>query len=101
MNVAKDYRDGTHWEERTTQNSEGESVSSFYEWWRDETQCFSKSQAKDLDPNRSPDDSGIASFTTNERRRFAEILEQGDLSDVWRDLHPDDSESHRHWFPSG
>lgn len=92
MNVAKDYRDGTHWEERTTQNSDGETVSTIYEWWRDETQCFSKGQAKDLDPNRSPDDCGIASFTTNERRRFAEILQQGDLSDVWRELHADENE---------
>lgn len=90
MNVARDYRDGTHWEERCTgKSTDGDSTTTIYEWWRDETQCFAKGQAKDLDPNRSPDDCGIASFTTNERRRFAEILQQGDLSDVWRELQPD------------
>ena len=65
-------------------------ITTIYEWWKDETQCFAKGQAKDLDPNRSPDDCGIASFTTNERRRFAEMLRLGDFSDVWRKLHPDD-----------
>ena len=97
MNVARDYRDGTHWEERShnslTNNCNANNTSTIYEWWRDETQCFAGSQAGKLDPNRSPDDRGIPSFTTNERRRFAEILQLANLSDVWRELHPEDEKA--------
>ena len=94
MNVAKDYRDGTHWEQKQPPPPEGGSSSGgdadgVYEWWTDESKCFAGGLAKTLDPSRSRDDRGIPSFTTNERRRFAEILDQADLSDVWRTLHPD------------
>ena len=116
MNVAKDFRDGTHWEvlqssspppDNTTDSKcsdDDESSSSpsqqqqqqqqqqqhyYYEWWRDESKCFAGGQAKKLDSSRSQDDRGIPSFTTNERRRFVDILQKADLSDVWRTLHPE------------
>lgn len=91
INVAKDYRDGTNWE-RVGENNNKPSNSdepSTYEWFKDEALCFARGQSKQLDPNRSPADRGIPGFTTNERLRFAEILKEGDLVDVWRVLHPD------------
>ena len=81
-NVAKTYHDGSHWQ----QQNDG----SIYEWWKDESKCFAVGQGGEkLDPNRDAGDKGIASFTDNERRRFLDILETADLSDVWRELHPD------------
>merc|ERR1711879_807091 len=35
-----------------------------------------------------PDDRGIPGFSNNERRRFGELLEAGNLFDAWRQLHP-------------
>jgi len=105
LNVAKDYRDRTHWERpvttvvddnntsininaNTNNEAKNGSVTVPYEWWTDESKCFAGGQAKTLDPNRAIGDQGIPSFTANERRRFVEILEQSDLIDVWRELHP-------------
>jgi exonuclease III len=82
MNVAHDHRDGTHWERRPSEE--------LYEWWTDESKCLASS-AKKTDPNRSPDDRGMPSFTPVERRRFANLLQTANLVDVWRDLHPDGS----------
>ena len=105
MNVAKDYRDGTHWEERCDKSVDKNATitikSTVYEWWKDETQCFVASQGKKLDVSRALDDRGMPSFTANERRRFAEILIVADLSDVWRELRPnDDEESNNPRIPS-
>jgi len=83
MNVAKDYRDGSHWKKGS--NEDG----SVYEFWTDESQCFVAAARSKLEPNRHVDDQGIPSFTRNERKRFTTILQEGELSDVWRDLHPD------------
>lgn len=98
LNVARDHRDGTHWEQRTVidkdnenNNNEEKGLSTsrlIYEWWTDESKCFVSAQAKKLDPNRAPGDKGMPSFTPNERTRFALLLEVGDLVDIWRCLHP-------------
>lgn len=78
MNVARDYRDGTHWiktEDGTVQ-----------EWWTDEQKCFAS--ASQRDPSRHSQDQGMPSFTQAERSRFEDILAQANLTDVWRKLHP-------------
>ena len=92
MNCARDYRDGTHWEDRSTLDSS----SVPYEWWTDETQCFVQpSSSIPTTPRNQPcstDNRGMPSFTPGERRRFESLLEAGNLVDVWRDLHPNGSD---------
>jgi exonuclease III len=83
MNVAHDYRDGTHWS-----NTNG----MIQEWWTDERKCFSRPG----DPNRAACHRGMPSFTPAERTRFEAILKQGQLTDIWRELHPDGSTTHLH-----
>jgi exonuclease III len=90
MNCANEFKDGTHTAPGTdacpANDGDGRGI---YEWFKDEKKCFVAGQIKKLDPTRHPDDTGIPSFTTNERRRFRNILEQADLVDVWRAMHPD------------
>ncbi|CAB9515135.1 Endonuclease/Exonuclease/phosphatase family [Seminavis robusta] len=93
MNVAKEYRDGTHWEQREPGKGNDSEGKGIYEWWRDEKKCLSNGLGKKVDPSRHPDDKGIPSFTTNERKRFIDILETADLDDVWRTLHPNGIEA--------
>lgn len=79
MNVAKEYLDGSHWKIKKT--------GDIYEWWTDETKCFANDSG-DRTVSKHPDNIGIPSFTPAERRRFLEILREGDFLDVWRTLHP-------------
>lgn len=79
FNVARDYKDGTHWEERPD--------GSIYEFWTDSEKCFVGKKASVPTPD-DPDDVGIPSFTAAERRRFAALLKEGDFVDAWRALHP-------------
>jgi len=78
FNVARDHRDGTHWE----QQEDG----TIYEFWTDPKKCSVGNQTSNstLDPANV----GIPSFTPAERKRFAEIMKEGGLIDVWRELHP-------------
>jgi exonuclease III len=76
LNVARDYRDGTHWE-----RSEG----TVTEYWTNEKRCLTNNKA---DPKRSPQDRGIPGFTANERIRFNQMIVEANLVDVWRELHP-------------
>jgi exonuclease III len=94
LNVARDYRDGSHWEMRKVSSASpkgsargGEAV---YEWWTDESKCFVKGDSKVSSGKGSKrlEDVGIPSFTPAERTRFQELLREGDFSDVWRELHP-------------
>lgn len=85
LNVARDYRDGTHWTV-----TKGGQVD---EWWTNEKKCFSRPGDAD---NRSPQHCGMPSFTPAERTRFNNILKQGQLLDVWRELHPEGSTTHAH-----
>jgi exonuclease III len=88
MNVAKDYRDGTHWK-RGMQGDDSSSSSSshIYEWWTDESKCVaSGARSPANSPPKSNDDIGMPSFTPAERRRFEQILSSGNLVDVWRVL---------------
>jgi exonuclease III len=80
MNVARDYRDGSHWEKK-----EGGHI---YEWWTDESKCFAQGDIKNPTRNKRPEDVGIPSFTLAERTRFDIMLQEGDFCDVWRELHP-------------
>ena len=80
LNVARDYRDGTHW----TQKDDG----TIEEWWTDESKCLVASDKKSSAVNKSWDDTGIPSFTPAERRRFEDLIRTADLIDIWRDLHP-------------
>jgi len=84
MNVARKYRDGTHW-------SQGEG-GEIEEWWTNERKCF----LKPGDPSRAAEHCGMPSFTPAERTRFENILQQGNLTDVWRELHPQGSTTHSH-----
>lgn len=79
MNVARDYRDGTHW----TKIPQDGTVQ---EWWTDEQKCFVS--ASQRDPSRPPQDQGMPSFTPAERSRFEDMLTQANLTDIWRELHP-------------
>jgi exonuclease III len=80
LNVAKEYTDGTHWQQRED--------GKIYEWWTDEAKCFVGGKADTgCDPKR-PEDVGMPSFTPAERQRLREMLQTGDLVDVWRELHP-------------
>lgn len=81
LNVAADYRDGSHWERRS-------SDRSIYEWWKDESKCFVKSDNKGSGQKKRLEDTGIPSFTDAERSRFLEIVNEGDFCDVWRALYP-------------
>jgi exonuclease III len=81
LNVARDYRDGSHWKRK----DDGE----IYEYWTDESRCFVQSDTtKKQRANKGPENVGIPSFTPAERERFEEILQIGDFCDVWRELHP-------------
>lgn len=80
MNVAVDHRDGTHWERRS-------NGTGIYEWWTDESKCFISRQK--IPSDKHPDHVGMPSFTPAERRRFGSMLQEADLCDVWRKLHPD------------
>ena len=96
MNCAKDYRDGTHWEERKGNDTTGAvGVVVPYEWWTDESQCFvlqqTRPQQQQQRLKRAAEDRGMPSFTPAERRRFVNLLQTGNLVDVWRDLHPNGS----------
>ena len=84
LNVARDYRDGTHW----TRTTDG----VVDEWWTNEKKCFGRPG----DPDRSPQHCGMPSFTPAERTRFNNIMKQGQLLDVWRELHPQGSTTHGH-----
>ncbi|KAL3907500.1 MAG: hypothetical protein SGARI_003510, partial [Bacillariaceae sp.] len=81
LNVAKDYRDGSHWKRQDD--------GSIYEFWTDESRCFVQSDTKKHASNKAPENVGMPSFTPAERRRFTELLHLGDLCDVWRQLHPE------------
>ena len=83
MNCAHKYLDGTHWQQREHDNS-------IYEWWTDDSACLvtSKSVKKKEETTQDPDYVGMPSFTTIERRRFSQFLQEGHLVDVWRNLHP-------------
>ena len=83
MNVARDYRDGTHW---------SESNGMIQEWWTNESKCFVRPSSE----NREACHRGMPSFTPAERTRFEAMLKQGQLMDVWRELHPHGSTSHEH-----
>jgi len=80
LNVAKEHIDGTHWQERETQHGK-----EIYEWWTDEPKCSVKYQR---DSGKSAENVGMPSFTPAERVRFRKTLEEADLVDVWRQLHP-------------
>jgi exonuclease III len=88
MNCARDYRDGTHWVEPERNDTFGITTPCYYEWWTDESQCFIQPKPR---LERAADDRGMPSFTPAERRRFASLLQTGNLVDVWRDLHPNGS----------
>jgi exonuclease III len=100
MNVALNYQDGSHWEERVIKEeerggdrssggcSETTTKSAIYEWWTDESKCFVQSDNKSPLRNKRPEDIGMPSFTPAERKRFSSILQEADLCDVWRHLHP-------------
>ena len=79
FNVAREYRDGTHWEKRPD--------GSIYEFWTDPEKCFVGKKGSVPTPD-DPDNIGIPSFTVGERKRFAALLQGGDFVDVWRALHP-------------
>jgi exonuclease III len=81
MNVAREYRDGTHWQRRSNNDA-------IYEWWRDESKCFVPGGNKDPTCHKKPENVGIPGFTTAERNRFSDLLREGDFCDVWRELHP-------------
>lgn len=83
MNVARDYRDGTHWKEER---------KVIEEWWTNEKKCF----IKPGDPSRASQHRGMPSFTPAERTRFEALLNQGQLTDVWRELHPNGCTTHAH-----
>ncbi|KAG7349680.1 endonuclease/exonuclease/phosphatase family protein [Nitzschia inconspicua] len=85
MNVARDYRDGTHWKWRKND----ENSDSIYEWWRDESKCFVQGDHKNPTASKKHENIGIPGFTTAERERFANLLQVGDFCDIWRELHPD------------
>jgi len=100
LNVARDYRDGTHWRRVDDNNSNNNATSSddsnsssiIYEWWTDESQCMVQQRRNNNHnvPNaKHPDHVGMPGFTPAERRRFETILDEADLVDVWRALHPD------------
>ena len=112
MNCARDYRDGTHWWRETTTNQpistqtttitptmrlpdwECDTATSgvVHEWWTDESKCFvTKPEHPD---QRAPEDRGMPSFTPAERQRFANLLQCANLVDVWRELHPNGSNTH-------
>lgn len=78
LNVARDYRDGTHWE----RNNHG----VIQEWWLNESKCMVSSAVKE--PHRDADNIGMPSFTPGERERFEITLKMANLVDVWRSLHP-------------
>jgi exonuclease III len=78
MNVAREYRDGTHWERRDR---------GIYEWWTDESRCFVGGGVCN-GKSKEPDNRGMPGFTPAERSRFNEMLQQADFCDVWRHLHP-------------
>jgi exonuclease III len=79
FNVARDYRDGTHWEKRED--------GSIYEFWTNPEKCFVGKKGSVPTPENQ-ENVGMPSFTAAERRRFSELLKEGDFSDVWRELHP-------------
>jgi exonuclease III len=79
LNCAMDHRDGTHWEKCNN--------GSIVEWWTQEKKCFSVSQK--VCENRTSEEIGMPSFTPGERSRFVQLVSQGNLVDVWRNLHPD------------
>jgi exonuclease III len=78
FNCARDYRDGTHWKKQET--------GSIYEFWTDTGKC---QVGKKGETPPDPGNVGIPSFTPNERRRFAQLLKEGDFADVWREMHPE------------
>jgi exonuclease III len=83
LNVARDYRDGTHWERR------GPSSTEIYEWWTDESKCFDQDNLqKNPTRNKKAENVGMPSFTPAERSRFNEMIQEADFCDVWRELHP-------------
>lgn len=88
MNVAKDYRDGTHW-------SKSKEDGTIYEWWTDEKKCIVKSSSKAVNKKQQPafkkmpEDTGMPGFTPAERKRFQEMFKAGDFIDAWRELHPE------------
>lgn len=84
FNVAREYQDGTHWQQ------EDSTSGVIEEWWTNETKCF----VRPGNPNRPPQYRGMPSFTPAERTRFHNIIQQGQLLDVWRELHPHGSTSH-------
>ena len=82
LNVARDYRDGTHWKQKEDGTIE--------EWWTDESKCLVASDKKASATNqaKSWEDTGIPSFTPSERRRCEDLIQTADLVDIWRELHP-------------
>jgi exonuclease III len=99
MNVAHTYQDGTNWEERQKKNDgdadieeenadESSTTKTIYEYWTDESKCFVQSDNKNPTRNKRPENVGIPGFTSAERRRFSSLLQEANLCDVWRYLHP-------------
>jgi exonuclease III len=92
MNVANEYKDGTHWEHKPqtgSNNNKGDdndskSSTTIYEWWTDEKKCLGKPSTVKKDIQ----DVGMPGFTQGERDRFHEFLKQGDFCDIWKELHP-------------
>ena len=79
LNVARDHRDGTHWE--TSAN--GRVV----EWFADEQKCR-PSVGKNDAAAKGVENEGMPGFTPAERSRFEGTLRDANLIDVWRELHP-------------
>jgi len=84
LNCARDYRDGTHWERRLESNNVSDKNSACYEWWTDESKCFMSTPEKD----RRPENRGMPSFTPAERARLSQMMQTGNLIDVWREFYP-------------
>jgi exonuclease III len=88
LNVARDYRDGTHWERRPARGP-STTAPEIYEWWTDESRCLAQdSLQKNPTRNKKPENVGMPSFTPAERSRFNEMIREANLCDVWRELHP-------------
>lgn len=94
LNIGRDYRDGTHW----TKEDDGR----IGEWFTDESKCFGSGN-KGWDPKemRKEGDWGMPGFTPNERIRFEQTLKNGDLVDVWREIHPKGLTTEGHAFLDG
>lgn len=81
FNVARDYRDGTHW----VKHEDG----TLYEFWTDPIKCNIGKKSRTI--MEDSQNVGIPSFTPAERMRFEAFLKEGDFADVWRESRPNGS----------